>query len=328
MSMSKYPRKAIVASLMFGPYGVFPGLEKRLDELEAYIEEIAGKSEQRYQGRSPDIVALPEVIVSGGLSGPASECSFRLEGPILDRFSSAARKHGCYITIPLYLEEEGIYRNSIVLVDRSGDVAGIYHKFHPVIGHDGVTLEGGILPGDDHPVFECDFGNVGFQICFDISFDDGWSALKTHGAELVIWSTQSPQTARPAALALRERYFIVSSTWRNNLCLFEPTGMVAARVDEPEDMLIQEIDLSYVILPWSGKLRNGAYLQERYGNKIGFRYYESEDCGVFWSNDESKSIEEIAEEAELEPINEMIERSNALQSAERERSRKGAVAQR
>ena len=22
-----------------------------------------------------------------------------------------------------------------------------------------------------------------------------------------------------------------------------------------------------------------------YGDKIGFRYYEDEDCGIFWSND-------------------------------------------
>ena len=72
-------------------------------------------------------------------------------------------------------------------------MAGIYRKVHPVASQQTDRLEGGVLPGKDFPVFTCDFGKVGVQICYDMFFDDGWAALARKGAELVIWPTQSPQ---------------------------------------------------------------------------------------------------------------------------------------
>ena len=121
-----------------------------------------------------------------------------------------------YILLPLDLAEEGprgpIASNAAVLFDRKGEVAGIYRKLHPVayVGSD--ELEAGITPGRHVPVFKCDFGNLGVQICWDIQFDDGWEALGRSGAEIVAWPTASPATVLPAARALRHRYYVVSST--------------------------------------------------------------------------------------------------------------------
>jgi len=91
----------------------------------------------------------------------------------------------------------------------------IYRKMHPValVGKD--DLEGGVTPGGATPVFACDFGKLGVQICWDIQFDDGWQALANAGAEIVAWPSASPAKALPAARAGRHRYFIVSSTWRD-----------------------------------------------------------------------------------------------------------------
>lgn len=46
-------------------------------------------------------------------------------------------------------------------------------------------MEGGATPGDARPVFNCDFGKLGIQICYDMEFDDGWAELARRGAELV-----------------------------------------------------------------------------------------------------------------------------------------------
>ncbi|MGA2657317.1 MAG: hypothetical protein ABSH34_07330 [Verrucomicrobiota bacterium] len=43
-------------------------------------------------------------------------------------------------------------------------------------------------------------------------------------------------------------------------------------------------------LPWSSKLRNGEALRKAYGDKVGFHYYEDEDCAIFWSNDPQTTI--------------------------------------
>src|SRR5438128_12666288 len=110
------------------------------------------------------------------------------------------------------------------------------------------------------------------------------------GADLVVWPTQSPQTAQPAFRAMQGRYYIVSSTWRNNASVFEPTGRITAQIREPEQVLVQELDLSYALVPWSSKLQNGEALRKIYGDRVGFRYYTDEDLGIFWSNDPAMPV--------------------------------------
>ena len=154
-------------------------------------------------------------------------------------------------------------------------------------------MEGGSIPGTSVPVFDCDFGKLGIQICYDMDFDDGWAELARHGAELIAWPTQSPQTSQPASRARQGRFYIVSSTWRHNASIFEPTGKIAAQIKPPERVLVRELDLSYAILPWSSKLENGKALQRTYGDKVGFHYYEDEDCGIFWSNDPATSMAQM-----------------------------------
>jgi hypothetical protein len=74
---------------------------------------------------------------------------------------------------------------------------------------------------------------------------------------------------------------------------------VAARITEPSQTLVQEIDLSYLVLPWSSRLRNGQAFREAYGDRVGYRYSESEDRGVFWSNDADVTIGQMARSLEL-----------------------------
>jgi hypothetical protein len=170
-------------------------------------------------------------------------------------------------------------------VGRDGRTAGIYRKLHLAVQSGTDSLEGGMTPGKEAPVFECDFGKLGIQICFDMEFDYGWKQLAGNGAELVAWPTQSPQTSHPAFRAKQHGYYIVSSTWRHNASIFEPTGKIVSQIKAPQQVLAQELDLTYRILPWSSKLQKGVAFTKRYGDKAGFRYYEDEDCGIFWSND-------------------------------------------
>ena len=58
--------------------------------------------------------------------------------------------------------------------------------------------------------------------------------------------------------------------------------------------LVHEIDLSYIILPWSSRLRNGEAFREAFGDRVGYRYSQSEDRGIFWSNDPGRPIGQMA----------------------------------
>ncbi len=118
-------------------------------------------------------------------------------------------------------------------------MAGIYRKVFPVASRDKDVLEGGVTPGRDFPVFDCDFGRVGIQICFDFAFDEGWEVLRGKGAELIIWSTQSPGQIRPAFRARRNNYFVLTSTWRNNASLLDPTGHRIREIRGPDGVFVE-----------------------------------------------------------------------------------------
>jgi len=281
------PRKVIVGTAMQALWGEYPGLEKRLEQLSGMIDRMAAESERQF-GRGLDVAVLPEVAVTGETSADIVASSAAFDGPVRDVFTRKAREHRCYIVVPMYLLEDKDKRlcsNAAILIGRKGEVVGIYRKLHLAVANGSDSLEAGTTPGKEVPVFDCDFGKLGIQICFDIRYDYGWNELARKGAELVVWPTQSPETSLPAFRAMQNRYYVVSSTWRNNASFFEPTGKIFAQIRLPEQILVQQLDLSYAILPWSSTLKNGAALREKYGDKIGFRYYEDEDEGIFWSND-------------------------------------------
>jgi len=308
------PRKVIVGTMMQAFWEKYPGLDARLKQLAEAIDGMAQESKRKY-GRGLDLAILPETSITGEAGGDALAHSVRFDGPVAKTFARTARDHRCYVVVSTYLREAHdpkLCSNAAVLVGRSGDVAGIYRKVHLVPSLDGKSLEGGSSPGQELPVFDCDFGKLAIQICYDMEFDRGWRELARKGAELVAWPTQSPQRAQPCARAMEQRCYIVSSTWRNNASVFEPTGKIAAHIEPPGRLLVQEIDLSYAILPWSGKLRNGKALQEKYGNKIGFRYYEDEDLGIFWSNDPRTPVRQMVQSLGLLEAHEELARAREV----------------
>ena len=106
--------------------------------------------------------------------------SVPFEGQVQDLFTREGREHGCYIVVPTYLldsKEKKLCSNAALLVGRKGELVGTYRKIHLVVSLDRGNMEGGTTPGDALPVFDCDFGKLGIQICYDMEFDDGWTEL-------------------------------------------------------------------------------------------------------------------------------------------------------
>jgi predicted amidohydrolase len=314
------PRKVIVGTVILRTSSIKPGLDERLKVLGRLIEEMASEAARKYHGQGLDLAVLPEQAVTAQ-NVPVPKRAIKLEGQVLETFAGLARKHRTYIIIPLDLAEDGpagtTYSNAAVLMDRQGKVAGIYRKVHPValVGSD--QLEDGTTPGREFPVFDCDFGKLGIQICWDMVFDDGWDALADNGAEIIVWPSASPSTAQPASRAGRHRIYIVSSTAREDATFFEPTGLVAAQVEEAGKVLVHQLDLSYAVLGWSVPLRDGKALREHFGDKVGYHYEPRQDLGLFWSNDPHSTIGEMIQSLGLEEIDAQIERNRRLQDAAR-----------
>lgn len=306
------PRKVIVGTVMQPFWGKYPGLDQRLGQLMEIVDRLQGQSQKQYR-RGLDLAVLPEMAVTGEgeHTGDVIDWSFPLEGLVKETFGRKARQHRCYVVAPLFLLEDKARRhcsNAAVLFGRQGEIVGIYRKVHLVVDLETGSMENGTTPGKEESVFTCDFGKLGIQICFDMAFDYGCQELARNGAEIVVWPSQSPWTTLPSWRALHHKYYIVSSTWRSNASVFEPTGRIISQVKwKPsmgslqsvqgrplaDNILVQEIDLSYAILQWSRTLRNGEAFREAFGDNVGFRYYDDDERGIFWSNDPNKSIRQM-----------------------------------
>ncbi len=305
------PRKVILGTVCHAMYGTYPGLEKRCEELGALVDRIAAESRQKY-GRGPDLVVLSEFSLND-MHQPLAKHALPLDSPGFAYFEKKAAELRTYMIVPSVVFDGKEYGNAAFLIDRQGKRIGRYDKVHVVPdAAPATTCEGGTTPGKGYPVFDCDFGRIGIQICFDYMHEEGWRELARKGAEIIVHPSQSPSVSVNAARAFTNHVYVVSSTWRDNASILEPTGMVAAQIKPPQEVLVQEIDLEYRLLPWDGKLRDGEALKEKYGKDVGFHYYPSEDMGIFWSNNPAIPIDAMVRWLGIHTHDEYVNRATQI----------------
>ncbi len=308
------PRKVLIGTVVSGYDAIFTlPLETRFDLMDGYLDAMDAQARAKYPGRRLDLVVLVEWFMSR--PGDTLERQAVRLGEVSGRSGACAKKHGCYLVVPVVLREEGepaVYSNVSVLFDREGRQVGIYHKVHPTSNMKFADLEGGITPGRDFPVFDCDFGRIGIQICNDVFYPDGWQALANEGAEIVALPSETPQTVRPSSYALQHRYYIVSAAPRDHAAIYNPLGMIDAQATQ-QGVLVHQIDLSYALTGWEAGLNGGESLKSKYGDRVGFTYYQGEDAGIFWSNDPTTSIGQMFKTFGYREPADSVERQRLLQ---------------
>ena len=156
-------------------------------------------------------------------------------------------------------------------------------------------LEGGVRPGTEYNVLDLDFGRVGIQICYDMTSSipragDGW---RRKGSSLCC----TPLNPRSSpALA----------------CTLPPTNTLGRLGHVPEQrVLLRARDgarrrpdhrtagkqpsstrSTLAISPSSPGRRDcetARHSERRWATESGYRYSESEDRGIFWSNDPGRT---------------------------------------
>jgi predicted amidohydrolase len=314
----RLPRKVLVGTMVSGYAVLSRPLEQRLQKMDEVVGAIAARAGSDYPGKQLDLVVLPEFFLARPGDSLAQKV-VRLE-EVEPRIAACARRHHCYLVVPMLLQEADSpprYSNVAVLVDREGRVAGMYRKVHPVAPQGSDVLEEGTTPGRLFPVFDCDFGRVGIQICFDMMYTDGWQALADQGAEIVALASADPDVVHPAAYAMQHKYYIVSATPRDHAAVIGPLGIIEAQLSQEDTVLVHQIDLSYALLHWDAVLEEGEALSRKFGSKVGFHYYRPADMGIFWSNDPAMTIGQMIRSLGLSETDAELERIRLLQDKAR-----------
>jgi predicted amidohydrolase len=167
--------------------------------------------------RGADLIVLPETW-----RGQNDHTRESLAGPTLRELGKLAKKYSTYIVSPIDRIDGDERLNSAVLLDRNGQVVGIYDKVYPYWAE--LEHAQPVKVAKNIPVFETDFGRLGIAICFDVNFPELWQGLADRGAELVIWPSAYSAGSSLQAHAINHHYYVVSSTHLGDCQVFDITG--------------------------------------------------------------------------------------------------------
>lgn len=312
-SNTKLPREVCLAAVDLR--GLWPETTR-----ESRIKRILKRMEDT-EALQPDVVCLPETFDTAWVSEqkPLDEIAEdeKVPGPVTSLMAEFAKKNGCYVVCPVLTKNEGHFYNSSILIDRKGNIAGVYHKIHPTKAEvipDDLYKGGGITPGAlDQPVFETDFGKVGMIICYDTNWWDGWDNLKRKGAEVVFFSS-----AFPGGRILN--YYAA----RNNSYVLSGTGVDARVIDiSGNDLDSSSIHVRYSwavvnlekvntpLWPTGNKIPG---VLKKYGNSLGIKVWDHTDIITIESRDPRLKLADVLKEFEITTIDERISSAEEVQN--------------
>src|SRR3712207_1261213 len=154
-------------------------LSPRLRETEANIDTV-----RRVVAEHPDadLIAFPELFLSGYTVTDVDELAVRLDDAELTSLADVAREHSTALIVGAAERVSDGVANSAICVDEQGNLVAVYRKFQLYGGDESDAF----VAGDELLVAELCGVTVGLMICFDVEFPEVARALARAGAELLV----------------------------------------------------------------------------------------------------------------------------------------------
>lgn len=284
-------RNVRVASLSVSAAGA---LSERLERIGPWLER-AGRAK-------PDFIVLPEYALSD-LRSPEP-----IPGPLVSAMAECARRWRAHVLTPLvHRTEEGRLYNSVVWLDRAGQVRGVYRKMFPT----DYEMRSGLYPGEATPVFETDVGKVGVAICFDLNFAEVAQGLAAGGAEIVFFVSAYEGGRQLARWALDWGFYVVSAHRGGNGHIIDKTGRPLQASSPANPLMVRTLNLDRYIFHLDYNRRSLDAIVERYGAGVEVDICTAEGIFALESRMETTTVPEIARAFGLETYQEYLARSRA-----------------
>ena len=166
------------------------------ESIAANVARCVDFTRRCVEATGAELVVLPESATTGFTPdcspGELWDLVSDLPGGIIAPLQGVARDLGVIVCVGTYERgpERGIVYNSSALIDRDGQVLGVYRKTHPFCSEI-ITGGGWVTPGDTVTVCDTDLGRIGMIICFDGDYPELSRIQAVQGAEVI---------CRPSAL--------------------------------------------------------------------------------------------------------------------------------
>ncbi|MBT3379019.1 MAG: carbon-nitrogen hydrolase family protein [Lentisphaerae bacterium] len=243
-----------------------------------------------------DIICLSELFAHCHLS--KEEQLARAEaipGPITDTIGEKARHHRCYITVGMYERHQDRVYNSVALLDRTGQVAGVYRKVYPTPE----ALASGTIPGTETPVFETDFGRVGFAICWDLHFLDVLQGLAEKDVQLIVWPSMYQGGFQLRMWAYLAGAYVVSA-WPGNICeIIDMNAYPLASTNYGCPIVSADVNFDRQVFLRCTARDKWAAIREAYGKHIDMELMHAQGTFSIASKTDEISADAIGREFDL-----------------------------
>lgn len=156
------------------------------DNAAANLEKIAQLAAQAAAGNA-DLLVLPEYAMAYPQKGQPFPAAQTLNGPFVIGLRTLAKRHRMYILCGI-LEYSGDSKpyNTVVLLDRYGEIVCIHRKNHMYDTMKYRESEHFLLGNDLFQTADTDFGRLGVMICYEIRFPELARIQVLDGAQLLI----------------------------------------------------------------------------------------------------------------------------------------------
>jgi N-carbamoylputrescine amidase len=192
----------------------------------------------------------------------AFEMAEDIEGPTIGQVRDRAKTSGAVILVPLFEKNGSRYFNSCVVIDGSGEVAGVYRKIHVPdlpLWEEKFYFETGDA---GFPVFATQHGKIGIQICWDNLFPEGTRILALKGSDIIFAPTACAFRSQHiwqtvvAGNAIANGVFILrvnragseekQDFYGMSFCVNPEGDLVGGPTGTGDSVLIADIDLDYL----------------------------------------------------------------------------------
>ncbi|RFU66670.1 carbon-nitrogen hydrolase family protein [Peribacillus glennii] len=154
-------------------------------------------------------------------------------------------------------KQKGLVYDTSIVTSTEG-IVGTYRKTH-LWDHENIRF----TKGDNLPVFELEWGNLGMQICYEVGFPEGARTLALKGADIIVYPSAFGQARLYAwelatrARALENGCYVIAANrtgtekgetvFGGHSRIINPKGEVLIQATQENDVIIAEIDINEVV---------------------------------------------------------------------------------
>lgn len=219
--------------------------------------------------RGARFVVMPEYVSFLGPKEQHEEIAEPIPGPTTERFAAKAREHGIYLlggSIHEQSDTPGMYYNTSVMFDPSGEIIATYRKIHlfdiDLTGNVTANESSTILPGDEIVTADVDGHTVGLSICYDLRFPELYRQLALEGAEILLvpaaftmFTGKDHWHVLLRARAIENQTYVLAPGQfgahepNNSQCyghsiIIDPWGTVIAESSDSEGVVVADLDFA------------------------------------------------------------------------------------